>query len=48
MSRKDNHSQNSIKFSIWNTKTDKRHTAYIENSPESINKDNSEQNRKNS
>lgn len=48
MSRKDNHSQNSIKFSIWDTKTDKKNTAYIENSPEIINKHNSEQNRKDS
>lgn len=48
MSRKNNNKQNTIKFSIWETKTDKSHSAAIENSPELINTHNFKRNRRDS
>lgn len=48
MPNNKNDSQNTIKYSIWETKTEKSHIPYIDNSPESKNKHYAERNRRDS
>lgn len=48
MPKENNNSPNTIKYSIWETNTEKSHTTPNEDSLETTNKHNAKRNRKNS